>query len=162
FDGIILWAGYVRGPAAPPGQYSVRLTATGPFDGAHGIVTKAQPFAIVRNPKIAATDADLREKFTLASQISEKGGAANGAALRIRDVKAQIADGVSKTNDAKIAAAADALTTLLTNVEGEIYQYRNRSSQDPLNFPIKLNNKLAALQSIVEYGDNKPTDQSYA
>ena len=47
-------------------------------------------------------------------------------------------------------------------MEGEIYQYRNRSSQDPLNYPIRLNNKLAALQGIVESGDAKPTDQSYA
>ena len=47
-------------------------------------------------------------------------------------------------------------------MEGEIYQYRNRSSQDPLNFPIKLNNKLAALQGIVESGDYRPTDQSQA
>jgi hypothetical protein len=117
---------------------------------------------VVRNPKIAATDADLREQFALASQISEKVGTANGAVVRIRDIKAQIAERAGRTNDAKIAAAADVLTTVLTNVEGEIYQYRNRSSQDPLNFPIKLNNKLAALQSIVEYGDYKPTDQSYA
>ena len=50
----------------------------------------------------------------------------------------------------------------LTEIEGEIYQYRNRSSQDPLNYPIRLNNKLAALQGIVESGDYKPTDQSYA
>ncbi len=47
-------------------------------------------------------------------------------------------------------------------MEGEIYQYRNRSSQDPLNYPIRLNNKLAALQGIVESGDARPTDQSYA
>jgi hypothetical protein len=50
----------------------------------------------------------------------------------------------------------------LTAIEGEIYQYRNRSSQDPLNYPIKLNNKLAALQGVVEGGDGKPTVQSYA
>ena len=47
-------------------------------------------------------------------------------------------------------------------MEGEIYQYRNRSNQDPLNYPIRLNNKLAALQGIVESGDARPTDQSYA
>ena len=56
---------------------------------------------------------------------------------------------------------AQTLTDKLTDVEGEIYQYRNRSSQDPLNYPIRLNNKLAALQGIVESGDNRPTDQSY-
>ena len=53
------------------------------------------------------------------------------------------------------------MTGKLTDVEGDIYQYRNRSGQDPLNFPIRLNNKLAALQGVVEAGDNKPTDQSY-
>jgi hypothetical protein len=82
--------------------------------------------------------------------------------LRIRDLKEQIADRVTKANDAKIKAAGDALVEKLTAVEGEIYQYRNRSNQDPLNFPIKLNNKLAALQGIVESGDFRPTDQSAA
>ena len=62
----------------------------------------------------------------------------------------------------RLKTAAQALTDKLTAVEGEIYQYRNRSSQDPLNYPIRLNNKLAALQGIVESGDYKPTDQSYA
>ena len=66
-----------------------------------------------------------------------------------------------KAKDARIKAAGDALNARLTDVEGEIYQYRNRSGQDPLNFPIKLKNKLAVLQGIVEAGDYKPTDQSF-
>ncbi len=56
----------------------------------------------------------------------------------------------------------EALRAKLTAIEGEIYQHRNRSSQDPLNYPIKLNNKLAALQGVVEGGDGKPTQQSDA
>ncbi len=154
FKGLIMWAGSVRGPAAPPGQYQVRLTV--------GNQTKTQPFAILRNPKGTATEEDLSEQFTLASQIGGKVSAANAAVLRIRDLKDQIADRIQKANDTKIKAAGEALTEKLTAVEGEIYQYRNRSGQDPLNFPIKLNNKLAALQSMVEAGDYRPTDQSYA
>jgi hypothetical protein len=69
---------------------------------------------------------------------------------------------MSKTNDAGIKTTGEPLVGRLTAVEGEIYQYRNRSSQDPLNYPIRLNNKLAALQGIVETGDYRPTDQSYA
>ena len=61
----------------------------------------------------------------------------------------------------KAAALGDALAAKLTAIEGEIYQYRNRSSQDPLNYPIRLNNKLAALQGVVEGGDGRPTEQSY-
>jgi photosystem II stability/assembly factor-like uncharacterized protein len=153
FKGLIMWAGGVRGPAAPPGQYQVRLTAAG--------LTQTRPFAIRRNPKGSATEEDLSEQFTLASQIGGKVSAANAAVLRIRDLKDQIADRIQKASDPTIKAAGDALTEKLTAVEGEIYQYRNRSGQDPLNFPIKLNNKLAALQSIVEAGDYRPTDQSY-
>jgi len=154
FKGLIMWAGSVRGPAAPPGKYQVRLTAAG--------VTKSQEFAIVRNPNFTATDADLREQFTLASQINDKVSAANDAVVKVRDLKDQIGDRTGKANDTRIKAAGDALTVKLTDVEGDIYQYRNRSGQDPLNFPIRLNNKLAALQGVVESGDNRPTDQSYA
>ena len=93
---------------------------------------------------------------------SSKVSAANDAVIRIRALKDEVAARVGKTADAKIQAAGVELTTKLTAIEGEIYQYRNRSSQDPLNFPIRLNNKLAALQGIVEAGDHRPTDQSYA
>jgi hypothetical protein len=94
---------------------------------------------------------------------------ANEAVIRIRDLKKQIADRVTavrakergqQSSDAVIGG--EALTLKLTMVEGEIYQYRNQSSQDPLNYPIRLNNKLAALQGVVESGDAKPTEQSYA
>jgi hypothetical protein len=149
-----MWAGSTRGPQAPPGHYTVKLTASG--------VTKTQQFDIRRNEAIKTiTDADLQEQFKLAKQISEKLTTANEAVLRIRSLKDQIADRVGKTTDAKIKTAGQALSDKLTAIEGEIYQYRNRSSQDPLNFPIRLNNKLAALQGIVEAGDNKPTDQAY-
>ena len=154
FPGLIMWAGSVRGPQAPPGQYQVRLTAAGQ--------TKTQPFSIVRKPGIASTDADLQQQFSLARDINAKVSATNEAVLRIRSLKEQVADRTTKAKDAKIKTAGDALTTKLTDVEGQLYQYRNRSSQDPLNYPIRLNNKLAALQGIVESGDYRPTDQSYA
>jgi hypothetical protein len=154
FKGLVMWAGSTRGPVSPPGQYQVRLSAAGQ--------TRTQAFAIARNPLIHASDADLQEQFTLAKQISDKLTAANDAVIRIRAMKDQISDRTGKTTDQRIKSAGETLTQKLTDVEGEIYQYRNRSSQDPLNFPIRLNNKLAALQGIVENGDAKPTDQSYA
>ena len=60
-----------------------------------------------------------------------------------------------------MAPTADALTKKLSEVEEEIYQVRNQSNQDPLNFPIKLNNRLAALRRTVETGDARPTNASY-
>ena len=153
FPGLIMWAASVRGPAAPPGRYRATVTAAG--------TSRSQDFAIVRNPNVAATDADLREQFALARRINDRVSQANDAVVRIRDMKDQIGDRRGKANDARIKQAGDALATKLTDVEGDIYQYRNRSGQDPLNFPIRLNNKLAALQGVVEAGDNRPTDQSF-
>jgi photosystem II stability/assembly factor-like uncharacterized protein len=153
FPNLIMWGGSVRGPLAPPAQYSVRLTV--------GADTQTQSLRVNRHPLGSATDADLVEQFTLARQINGRVSDANEAVIRIRALKDQIGDRQSKSKDKKLTQAATALATKLTDIEEEIYQYRNRSSQDPLNFPIKLNNKLAALQSIVESGDAKPTDNAY-
>jgi len=162
FPSMILWAGSTRGPLAPPGTYQVRLIAAGE--------TKTQSFTISRNPNVPGlTDADLQEQFTLARQISERVSQANAAVVRIRDLKTQMNDRMAavrakeKGKNAPLAVLeGERLIGKLTGVEGEIYQYRNQSSQDPLNYPIKLNNKLAALQGVVEGGDGKPTEQSYA
>ena len=153
FPNLIMWSGSTRGPIAPPARYSVRLTVGGD--------AQTQAFSVKRHPLLPATDADLAEQFALARQINQRVSDANQAVIRIRSLKDQIKDRQGKTTDKKIGQAATALATKLTEIEGEIYQYKNRSSQDPLNFPIKLNNKLAALQGIVESGDGKPTANSY-
>jgi hypothetical protein len=154
FPGLIMWAGNTRGPQAPPGRYDVRVSAAG--------ISRTQQFEIRRNAAVPnVTDADLVEQFRLARQINETVSTANDAVVRIRNIKSQIAERMGKTRNAATKRAGDGLTGRLTDVEGEIYQYRNRSSQDPLNYPIRLNNKLAALQGIVESGDYKPTAQSY-
>ena len=161
FPGMIMWAGSTRGPTALPGNYQVRLTV--------GTDTKTANFTIRKNPNLpAVSDADLQEQFKLALQIRDKVTQANEAVIRIRELKKQIGERVAtvkvnekgkQSSDAVIGG--EALTLRLTMVEGEIYQYRNQSSQDPLNYPIKLNNKLAALQGVVESGDGKPTEPSY-
>ena len=155
FPGMIFWAASTRGPQAAPGRYQVRLTAGG--------VTKTQDFQILRNPAFAnVTDADLQEQFKLAKQINDRVTEANAAVTRIRNLKSQAAQRASSTSSQAVKTAAESFATRLTDIEGEIYQHRNRSSQDPLNYPIRLNNKLAALQGTVESGDARPTDQSYA
>ena len=154
FPGMIFWAASTRGPAAPPGRYQVRLTAAG--------TTKTHDFQVRRNAAVkTVTDADLQAQFALAMQISERVSQANTAVVRIRDLKQQITERTAKRSGDSIKTAGQALIDKLTDVEGEIYQHRLRSGQDPLNYPIRLNNKLAALQGIVESGEYRPTDQSY-
>jgi len=158
FPGLIMWAATTRGPAAPPGTYRVRVTADGE--------TQMQTFQIARDQRVLkdVSDQDLREQFDLAMNIRNKVSQANDAVLLARGIKAQIKERKGKL-DAKQAAIVKALDDLeqtLSTVEGEIYQVKLQSSQDPLNFPIKLNNKIAALQGIVESADTRPTEQTYS
>jgi photosystem II stability/assembly factor-like uncharacterized protein len=154
FPKMIFWAGAIRGPLALPGAYQIKLTANGE--------TQTQPLTIVKDPRPPeVSDADLQEQFTLAVQIRDKVTQANEAVIRIRHLKEQAKARADQAKDAKLTAATEAFATKLTAIEGEIYQYRNQSNQDPLNFPIKLNNKLAALQNVVESADGKPTKPSY-
>ncbi|MFS8638470.1 MAG: glycosyl hydrolase [Gemmatimonadota bacterium] len=155
FPGMILWAARTRGPRAVPGNYSVRLTVDG--------VTQTQPFRIVKDPRLTdVSQADLEAQFELAMRIRDKTSEANEAVILIRDLKAQIDERIQAANNRDITRRGEELKAALSKVEEEIYQVRNRSNQDPLNYPIKLNNKLAALLGVVENGDGRPTRQSYA
>ena len=156
FDNMILWAGGTNGPVALPGSYSVRMNVNGQ--------RYTQPLVVVKDPRVTASDADLREQFDFLVRIRDKTSQANDAVKLIRNVKAQLADREKRMPSDKSAAfsnAGNALSAKLSAVEGEIYQVRNQSGQDPLNYPIKLNNKIAALSGVVGGAAAKPTSQSY-
>ena len=87
-------------------------------------------------------------------QIKNEVSKANEAVIKIRSIKEKMAKTSSTEND-------QLYINQLSIIEGNLYQVKNQSSQDPLNFPIKLNNKLAALQRVVESGESKPTAGSY-
>jgi photosystem II stability/assembly factor-like uncharacterized protein len=160
FPGMIMWAARPqRGPASPPGQYRVRVTANGQ--------TATKTFTIGIDPRLKAegiTEADLHEQFKLSLRVRDKVTEANNAVIQVRSIREQVQDRLAKVPERRrkeIQAIADGLMKPLTAVEEEVYQVRNRSSQDPLNYPIKLNNKIAALSGVIEASDSKPTDQTY-
>jgi len=149
FPNMILWGGGVNGPTAAPGTYQVRLTADGR--------TETQSFSVKRHPLFTdVSDADLQAQFDLAIQVRDKTGEANNAVVRIRAIKAAVADRLTKSTDPTLKTAAGTLISGLGAVEEQIYQVRNQSGQDPLNFPIKLNNRLASLLAVVTRGDGRP------
>uniref|UniRef100_UPI00388E54E9 hypothetical protein n=1 Tax=Arcticibacter sp. TaxID=1872630 RepID=UPI00388E54E9 len=146
FKGMILWSARPQnGPIAPPGQYQVRITTAGE--------TLSQPFEIRVDPRIKnVTVADLQEQFKLATKIRDETSKANEAVIKIRSLKEKMKK--AGFNDPGIISK-------LNGIEETLYQVKNKSNQDPLNFPIKLNNKMGTLQRIVESGEAKPTDDSY-
>ncbi|MEX2153006.1 MAG: glycosyl hydrolase [Gemmatimonadaceae bacterium] len=149
FPGMILWGASTAGPAAPPGRYRVRLIADGR--------AQSKPVAVRRNPRFTdVTDADLRAQFALALRIRDKVSEANEAVIQARGIKREAADRMSKNADARLKDTGNKLTANLSDVEDDIYQVKNQSGQDPLNFPIKINNRLANLLRVVNSGDGRP------
>lgn len=153
FTGMILWAGNIRGPIAPAGIYTVRMTVG---DAAPQVAN----VRLIDDPRTTATAADLIAQFEFLIRIRDKTSEANNAVRTIRNVKSQLAERAAAAP--RLQRSADALATALSAVEQEIYQVRNQSNQDPLNFPIKLNNKIASLNGVVQSGPYRPTDQAMA
>jgi photosystem II stability/assembly factor-like uncharacterized protein len=149
FPGMIFWGVRTMAPVVPPGTYTVRLTADG-----HVASTEVM---VRRNPWITdVTDADLQAQYEFGKRIRDKLHEANSAVIAIRRVKSQLEDRLEQSSDSRLADAGDRLVTNASEVEANIYQVRNRSNQDPLNFPIKVNNRLANLLSMSERGDGRP------
>ena len=150
FPGMVLWGAGTAGPALPPGRYTVRLT----LDGQE---LKA-PLAVRRSPLTPeVTDADLRAQYAFGRQVRDKTNEAQRAVIEIRRVKAQLDDRYKRANDdAQLKAKGETLRANAFAVEQNVYQVKNQSGQDPLNFPIKVNNRLANLLSMAERGDGPP------
>jgi photosystem II stability/assembly factor-like uncharacterized protein len=155
FDGMIIWGARPQnGPKAPIGNYKVRLTA--------GNYTQTYPFKIKMNPNLKGiTEADLKETFELAVKIRDRESQANEAVIQIRKIKKQIEEGLKKNNDPSIAQPTKDFLAKITLIEEDLYQTKNRSGQDPLNFPIKLGNRISAVRRSLETGDAKPTAGVY-
>jgi photosystem II stability/assembly factor-like uncharacterized protein len=151
FPGLILWAGSTRGPAIVPGKYEIRLTA----DDA----TQTQTFEVKKDPRLTTTPQDYARQLEVAMQIYDKLSETNAAVIEIRLVRSQLNEYAERVKNPKVVDAAKALAKKLTAVEEDLYQTKIRANEDPLNFPIRLNNKIAALLGVVESSDDPPTAQ---
>ncbi|MBE3099477.1 MAG: glycosyl hydrolase, partial [Planctomycetes bacterium] len=155
FEGLIVRSAQpARGPLAAPGEYQVRLIVDGRV--------QSRTFGVTWNPRLkGVTAADLREQFALAMKIRDKTSAAHDAIIRVRAMKQQASERLRGVSEARVVKAMQAFVLKISAVEEELYQVRNRSPKDPLNFPVKLNNRIAALQRVVESAEARPTDQCH-
>jgi photosystem II stability/assembly factor-like uncharacterized protein len=154
-----LWGGSTDGAIALPGDYQVRLTVDGK--------SQTQPFKVVPDPRLQVTAEDLKKQFDLMQSILGKVTQVHDAVRQIRDIRAQMTAlnkrlKEEKNPDAKaVADAGAALDKKMTVVEEALIQTKSKSSQDVLNYPIRLNNLLVALGGVVSSADAAPTKQDY-
>src|SRR5882672_10327037 len=133
-------------PRVPPGAYQVRLAVNGQ--------TLTQRFEVAKDPRVQATDAEIREAFALAKQAHDLFTRVHDAVLRLRAVRAQAEGWATRVATPAIKSAASALARTLTAVEEELIQVR---SENPRMFPPKLNTRIGSVIPLIEYSDAAPT-----
>jgi photosystem II stability/assembly factor-like uncharacterized protein len=156
FENLIMWAAGTQGPLAVPGTYTVRMKVNGQDQG-------SQTIRVSKDPRSKATQAELEQQFAFLIKVRDETSEANDAVKLVRSIRSQIADRTAKLPAdmrAAFEAGASSLESRLSAAEREIYQTQNRSGQDPLNYPIRLNNKIAALAGVASGFDAPPTSQT--
>ncbi len=156
FDGMILWGGGTEGPEAIPGSFTATL--------AIGDQTHEAQFDVLGDPRLSVTPEQYREQLDFLLAIRDKLSETHSAIKHIRDVRGQLESlkkRLGKDEDRKsLVEQADAIIRRITEIEETLYQTKSKSGQDPLNFPIRLNNRLSALVGVVASADGPPTKQS--
>ena len=153
----ILWAGRITAPIAVPGKYQVRLTV--------GEEVKTQAWEWKKDPRLLTTQEDFQEQFDFMIKVRDKTTEVNRAVNKLRAVEKQVNDLLHKIKDfpgtEQIVKAGKELNKKLKEVEDVLIQSKSKSGQDPLNYPILLDDKIAGVASVVASADSRPTDQSY-
>lgn len=157
-QGMILWGANLSGAKAVPGSYQVRLNKGG--------VTQSQTFRILPDPRAEVSVADMQKQNEFITDVNATVDRAHQSIKKIRKVNGQLDAFVKqyKGNEStkELVERAEKMKEGFGEIEKALYQTQNRSSQDPLNFPIRLTNKLAHLNSLVNLDDFPPTTQDIA
>ena len=158
FDGLILYSSNTRGPIAVPGTYRARLN----FGGE----SFEQEFEILKDPRVESSQQDLQAQFEFLIKVRDKLSEANQAVIDIRKLYVDLDYLEGKLegydNAAPILEAIASLREEASVIENNIHETRNEAFQDPLNFGIKLNNRLSYLATHESAGDFPPTSQGEA
>ncbi|SHJ63581.1 Uncharacterized protein SAMN04488007_0947 [Maribacter aquivivus] len=157
-EGMIFWWANFDGAKAVPGDYKVHLNVNG--------TNSSETFTILPDPRAESSVAQMQEQFNFITDINTTIENAHQSIKKIRNVTKQLNSFTEQYKDddrtKDLVEKAKAMKDKLGEVEKALYQTQNRSGQDPLNFPIKLTNKLGHLNSLVSIGDFPPTEQDVA
>ncbi len=155
FPGMVFYGSPNQGPKAVPGKYQVRLTVNGQ--------SQTQEFEIIKDPRMKTTQEDFQAQFDFLMKVRNKVTEVNEGIINIRKIKEDLAYLKKKMGeDPKNKDINDAIKKFedeLKTIENDIHQTKNSSVQDPINYGIKLNNRLAHLMYEQAQGDFRPTKQ---
>ena len=154
-DSMIFWSASFSGAKAVPGKYKVVLEKNGE--------SQEHDFEILPDPRSEVSISQMRLQFDFVNKVNATVDKAHKAIKNIRQIRKKLEEFDSNFSENEsvinLVEKAKQLNSSLTEIEKALYQTKNRSRQDPLNFPIKLTNKLGHLNSLVTSNDFPPTNQ---
>ena len=157
-EGMIFWSASFSGAKAVPGIYKVTLKKNG--------VAQEQWFEILPDPRAEVTITEMKQQFNFVNQVNSTADRAHKAIKNMRSIREKLERFKTNYKDNEEVTAlitkAGKLSTALTEIEKALYQTQNKSNQDPLNYPIRLTNKLGHLNRLVTINDFPPTAQDEA
>ena len=157
-DGMILWWADLEGPRVLPGEYAVELNVNGD--------KQRKNFTVLPNPNAETDAAGLKAQYEFITDVNATVDEAHKSIKKIRKINEQLksfqTQYKNKSEVKDLVEKAKEMEERFGEIEKTLYQTQNKSGQDPLNFPIKLTNKLAHLNSLVGMDDFPPTDQDIA
>jgi len=157
-DGMILWWASTDAPQAVPGEYKVVLSV--------GDEIFSQPFTVLADKNAETDITGMQRQFDFITDVNNTVDNAHKSIKKIRNINNQLEAFQKQYQDNEATKAltekAKKLSEEFSEIEKALYQTQNKSGQDPLNFPIRLTNKLAHLNSLVGMDDFPPTQQDVA
>jgi photosystem II stability/assembly factor-like uncharacterized protein len=154
-EGMILWGASLSGAKAVPGDYTVSLQKNE--------TVIEQSFSILPDPRAETSIADMQKQFDFVNSVNQTLDEAHQAIKNIRSINKKLSafeTNYGNLNEAKaILKTSTDLKNEFSEIEKALYQTQNKSNQDPLNFPIRLTNKLGHINNLVMSSDFPPTDQ---
>jgi photosystem II stability/assembly factor-like uncharacterized protein len=154
-DGMILFNGTVGGPKAAPGNYYVKIVSNKKD-------STETAFNVVPNPNYKTTQKEYEEQFDFLIAVRDKFTEIQKTIKNIRDIRKQISDFMGrqgKDTTGPVKTMADSINKKITKIEEALYQTKSKSEQDILNYPIRLNDKIAGLYGYASSGNYAPTKQ---
>ncbi len=154
-EGMVLWNGVPSNLIAPPGEYSIRIQA--------GNDSADVPLRVLANPNYSLTQEGYEQQFALLSDIQAKFNEVQKTIKDVRTIRSQIQSFTKRLGincPKEVNTLADNIIKQLTAIEEVCYQTKAKSSQDVLNYPIRLNDKLSGVFDVVNSGVNAPSAQA--
>ncbi len=153
FEGMVLYSSPNVGPKATPGKYNIKMT--------YNDMVFQEEFEIVKDPRVKISQADYQDQLEFLIDVRDEVSKANQQIIDIRRIKNNMSFILDKTQDNnELQEMINKYLDDISVVENNIHMTKNQSRQDPLNFGIRINNRIAFLLADSQRGDYPPTDQS--